>query len=141
MGSVAKIIIRVEGFGEPAYLLSRKRAKGTPKHGKLEFLGGGTDGDDPFTGLVRELEEEEKSGTLASMVSSIQPSARLVRVDGTPHYIFEVTITVDEYLELRHGRKESLGFKVVPQSMVRTPQIQARLTGRTRGILAALDLA
>lgn len=139
-GGVAKIIVRVEGFGTPCLLLSRKKAKDTPRHGLFEFLGGGTEGGDPFAALVRELEEEEKSGVLAHRVAAVRPAPRLITVQGDPHYIFELTIGLDEYFELRHSRGESLGFKVVPEALLRERRFYDRLTTRTQGIVTALGL-
>ena len=76
MREVSKIIVRIDGFAEPTQLMSIKKAKGTPKHKKLEILGGGTDGQDAFEGLLRELEEEEKTGRLAQIVREQHPEPR-----------------------------------------------------------------
>ena len=136
---VAKLIVRVVNTGAPVVLLSRKRAKGTPKHGRLELLGGGIDdGEEPLEGLIRELAEEEKTGGLARKVGWEQPAPKLMTIEGTPHYIFEVSISLEEYLDLQHNRKESLGLKVVPQSALSDSQIQSRLTPKTQKILTAL---
>ncbi len=136
---VAKLIVRIENTGTPTVLLSRKRAKGTPKHGRLELLGGGIDdGEDPLEGLMRELAEEEKTGGLARKVGWEQPAPKLMTIEGTPHYIFEVSISLEEYLELQHNRKESLGLKVVPESVLSNSQFQSRLTPKMQKILAML---
>ncbi len=136
---VAKLIVRIANTGAPVVLLSRKRAKGTPKHGRLELLGGGIDdGEAPLEGLIRELAEEEKTGGLARKVGWEQPAPKLMTIEGTPHYIFEVSISLEEYLDLQHNRKESLGLKVVPESALSDSQIQSRLTPKTQKILTAL---
>lgn len=135
---VAKLIVRVTGFRGPALLLSRKRAKGNPGHKLLEFLGGGVDGESPLDGLVRELEEEEKTGFLARRVSVLAPNPRLITVDGVPHYMYEVSIGLDQYLDLQHDRKESFGFRLVPASMLRDEPVWSRLTERTQRILTEM---
>lgn len=135
---VAKLIVRIRGFSGGTFLFSRKKAKGTPKHGMLELLGGGVDGEPPLDGLVRELEEEEKSGLLARRVRLLAPEPRVFKIDGIPHHIFELSIDFDHYLDLRHSSKESLGFKVVPASMLRDDVLWSRLTEKTQRILAEL---
>ncbi len=137
--SVAKVFVRIEYMGAENILLSRKRAKGTPKLGRLELLGGGIDdGEEPLEGLIRELAEEEKTGGLARKVGWERPAPKFITIEGTPHYIFEVSISLEEYLDLQHNRKESLGLKVVPESVLSTSQFQSRLTPRMQKILTAL---
>jgi hypothetical protein len=138
---VAKVIVSVHGFGPELLLFSRKKAKGTPKHGRLELLGGGMDEDDPLEALVRELDEEEKTGTLAKKVRWEQPGPRTIHVDGETHYIFEIAISLAEYIDLQHSRKESMGLKVVPRSALSDGELYSRLTTRTQKILAALSTA
>jgi hypothetical protein len=138
--SVAKVVIHLEGFGSPCLLFSRKKAKGTPKHGRLELLGGGTEGGDPFAALLRELEEEEKSGVLAQRAAATHPAPRLISVQGDPHYIFEITLSLDDYVEVRHAKDESLGFKAVPAAALRDQRFHSRLTDRTQRILSALGM-
>jgi hypothetical protein len=135
----AKLVITVDGFREPVLLFSRKRAKGTPKHKLFEFLGGGLDGNDPMEGLVRELEEEEKSGALAEHVRRARPSPRLVTVGGAPQYVFETTIPLELYLELRHAKAESFGFALIPSTRLASPGMTDRFTKKTVGILRALE--
>lgn len=137
---VAKTLIRVQGWGVPVLLLSSKSAKGTSKHGKLELLGGGIGEDDPLEGLARELKEEEKSGLLARELLANRPEPRRIEVGGTEHYVFELAIPLDDYLDLRPDHKESLGFKLVPQTLLTDPHFQARLTDKTRAILSQLRM-
>jgi len=136
----AKIVITIDGFSDEVLLFSRKKAKGTPRHGQLELLGGGMDGSSPLNGLIRELEEEEKSGALAQEVRRASPSPRLLTVDNVPHYIFEVRIPMSVYLDARHDKGESLGFLVVPKSRLGDPGMAGRFTRKTIGILQALSL-
>lgn len=137
---VAKALIRVEGLGVPALLFSSKNAKGTPKHRKLELLGGGIEEEDPLEGLARELQEEEKQGVLARELLASHPEPRTVVAGGAEHYIFELTIRLDDYLDLRPNHKESLGFKLVPEAALGDPHFQARLTPKTKEILTQLRM-
>ncbi len=137
---VAKALIRVEGIGIPALLFSAKNAKGTSKHRKLELLGGGIDEDNPLVGLARELEEEEKLGVLARELLARCPEPRKVVAGGTEHYIFELSIRLEDYLDLRPDHKESLGFKLVPEAVLGDPHFQARLTPKTKEILSQLRM-
>ncbi len=124
---------------ERALLFSRKRAKGQAKHRQLELLGGHMEDErDPMTALLAELEEEEKSGVLADKVRTEQPSARTLMIDGTRHFLFETEISLEQYLDLRHGKKESLGFKLIPESEVSARELQWRFTPRTRDIVARI---
>ncbi|MFQ5653922.1 MAG: hypothetical protein ACE5GW_04230, partial [Planctomycetota bacterium] len=94
---MSKIIVQINGFAEPVQLMSIKKAKGTPKHKKLEILGGGVDGDSAFEGLLRELEEEEKTGRLAEIVRESSPSPQSFAIDRSPHHVYEVTIEYEDY--------------------------------------------
>lgn len=140
MREVSKIIVRIEGFAEPTQLMSIKKAKGTPKHKKLEILGGGTDGDNAFEGLVRELEEEEKTGRLAEIVREQKPEPQSFSIDRTPHHLYEVTIAYEDYLTLRHHKDESFGFKVVPESKLKDTTFHRQLTRKTLTLLHGMGL-
>ena len=140
MREVSKIIVRIDGFAEPTQLMSIKKAKGTEKHKKLEILGGGTDGDDAFEGLVRELEEEEKTGRLAEIVREQKPEPRSFSIDQSPHHMYEVTISFEDYLTLRHHKAESFGFKVVPEAKLKDAKFHAQLTRKTLTLLHGMGL-
>jgi len=140
MREVSKIIVRIDGFAEPTQLMSIKKAKGTPKHKKLEILGGGTDGQDAFEGLVRELEEEEKTGRLAEIVREQHPEPRSFSIAESPHHLYEITIDFEDYLGLRHHKAESFGFKVVPESKLKEPAFHAQLTRKTLTLLHGMGL-
>ena len=134
---VTKLIVAVQIGSERGLLFSRKRAKGQAKHGQLELLGGHMDDEkDPLAALLAELEEEEKSGVLAEKVAAEQPTTQTLTIAGTTHFLFLTELNLDQYLELRHGKKESLGFKLVPESLVTERELQWRFTPRTREILA-----
>jgi len=140
MREVSKIIVRIDGFAEPVQLMSIKKAKGTPKHKKLEILGGGTDGQDAFEGLVRELEEEEKTGRLAEIVRELHPEPKSFAIAESPHHMYEVTIPFEDYLTLRPHKAESFGFKVIPESKLREPTFHAELTRKTLTLLHGMGL-
>lgn len=140
MREISKIIVRIDGFAEPTQLMSVKKAKDTPKHKKLEILGGGTDGQDRFEGLVRELEEEEKTGRLAELVREKHPEPRSFSIADAPHHVYEVTIDYEDYIALRHHKSESFGFKVVPESKLKDPDFHPKLTRKTLTLLHGLGL-
>ncbi len=140
MREVSKIIIRIDGFAEPTQLLSVKKAKGTPKHKKLEMLGGATDGQSAFEGLVRELEEEEKTGRLAEIVREQNPEPRAFAIGNEPHFLYEVTITFDDYVTLRAAKSESFGFRAVPEAKFKDPVFQSRITRKTLTLLNGVGL-
>ena len=140
MREVSKIIVRIDGFTEPTQLMSIKKAKDTPKHKKLEILGGGTDGQNAFEGLVRELEEEERTGRLAEIVRDKKPTPRSFSIDNAPHHLYEVTIDFEDYLALRHHKAESFGFRAIPESKLRDPAFQLLLTRKTLTLLHGMGL-
>ena len=136
---MTKLIVAVRMGSERSLLFSRKRAKGQAKHRQLELLGGHMDDEeDPLTALLAELEEEEKSGVLAEHVTAERPSSQTFTIAGTTHFVFDTELTLDQYLDLRHGKKESLGFKLVPEALVAARELQWRFTPRTRTILARI---
>lgn len=138
--AVAKLVVRIRDFGTETLLFTRKRATGTPKHGHLEFLGGGIGDGSPVEGLMRELREEEKSGLLARKVATQNPEPKALSIAGVTHYMFEISISLEDYLELRHGRAESLGFKAVPAAKLRDERVWRRVTPKTQEIVTALNL-
>ena len=140
MREVSKIIVRIDGFAEPVQLMSIKKSKGTPKHKKLEILGGGTDGQDAFEGLVRELVEEEKTGRLAEIVRELHPEPTSFVIDESPHHVYEVTIAFKDYLTIRAHKAESFGFRVVPESKLKEPAFQGELTRKTLTLLHGMGL-
>ena len=134
--AVAKARIVVVRDGARLALMSRKNARGKSKHGKLEMLGGHLDGDEPpIVALVRELREEERTGTLAEIVERNASAWETRTVDQAPHHLFEITITETEYSHLEAHPKESLGFELVPVADLAAGRIEDRLTYRTREIL------
>lgn len=136
--AVAKARIVVLRDGARLALMSRKNAKGKPKHGKLEMLGGRLDGNEsPAKALVRELQEEEQTGTLAEIVERHKPGFDTRTVDQAPHHLFEMTITEEQYSRLEAATEESLGFELVPEEDLASGRIEDRLTYRTREILRA----
>ena len=138
---VAKTLILIDVGGLQFALLSRKKAKKDPeKHGKLEFLGGGMDSDEPLEELCRELEEEEQSGELATYARSVNPTPAVHKIGGRTHHIFEIRLPFDRYLRLIHDPKESLGLKLVPLALLVHSSFEIRLTPKTRKILKKMEL-
>jgi hypothetical protein len=137
---VAKVRISVIRGGERHYLLSIKRAEGKAKHGRLEFLGGHIDNaEDPLEGLIRELAEEEKTGTLAKRARAVAPDPKSMDVAGAHQYLFELEIDEAEYAHLVPDPEESLGFELVTNSALHSKELRSRLTSRTRQIVEALN--
>lgn len=137
---VAKVRIAVVRDGARLVLMSRKNAKGTSNHGKLEMLGGHLDGNEtPIAALVRELREEEGTGTLAAIAERAEPTCNTRTVDRSPHHLFEMTITEEVYSRLQATSTESLGFELVPEEDLASGRVADRLTYRTSEILRAFD--
>jgi len=135
---VAKARIVIVEDGRTWSLLSRKRAEGKSKHDKLEMLGGRLEPDEtPLRALIRELGEEETTGTLAAIVSRDQPTHRTEVVDHAPHHLFELRLTVTDCADLRHDEAESLGFERLPTAELEAGAHRERLTWRTRRIFEA----
>lgn len=138
---VAKVVVSVASGDTNLLLFSRKRAEGYGKHGRLEFLGGRLrKSEPPLVALVRELREEEESGSLAEQVHATQPRADTVRLSDALYHTFQLRITFEEYLALEPGRHESLGFVLVPRSLLRQPRIHEYLTPRTYELLTQLGM-
>ena len=134
--AVAKARIVVVRSGVRFALLSSKNAKGKPKHGKLELLGGRLDGNEsPFEALLRELCEEEQTGALAEIAEFRKPGFDARTVDRAPHHLFELTITDQQYSPLEPDPNESLGFELVLEKDLASGRIDDELTYRTREIL------
>ena len=136
MKSKAKIFI---ACGENL-LFSIKRSPGKPwKDRKLELLGGGIDTDEaPFQGLIRELVEEEMSGTLARRASRKIDRGRRGFVGDEPHFIYDMTITPQEIDDIRMDAVESYGYVLLHQSEISDDPI--RFTPKTLQIFRALGL-
>jgi ribosomal protein S18 acetylase RimI-like enzyme len=102
------------------YLFSEKREPQSPeKDHRLELLGGTIgSGETPFQGLLRELQEEERSGTLLEKASTLNPSPREIAIGIEPHFIYEMAVTDDEYKRMAHDAHESYGFHLVPKSAI-----------------------
>lgn len=138
---VAKVVVSVTDGDMNLLLFSRKRAEGYGKHGRLEFLGGRLrKAERPLAALVRELREEEESGLLAERVRATQPPAETVRLSDARYHVFQLHITFLEYLALEHGRHESLGFVLVPRSLLQEPRVHELLTARTYELLTQLGM-
>lgn len=138
---VAKVLITVTNGASRFLLLSRKRAEGQRKHGRLELLGGHIGRrEGPFDGLVRELAEEEGTGVLAEHARSIEPRPREVPLRDAVYHTFQLTISFEDYLTLTPDPRESLGFLLVPITLLKQHRIREHLTERTQELLTQLKM-
>lgn len=135
---VAKIRITLEQGGRRWALMSRKRARSKRKHGKLEFLGGHlAEGELPFDALLRELGEEEPSGTLAARARAVRPTPFVSDLPGVPHHLYEMSVAAADFDALGFDPTESLGLVLVPLDELLAGTWNERVTPRTRAILRA----
>ena len=141
---VAKVFLRLDDH----YVFSQKRAPWLPEDAaarQLELIGGTVvGGETPFEALIRELGEEETSGTLAEKARALRPAPQQIVVYGEPHYIYRMQITGDEFERLVHDSEESYGFDLVPEAVIadreKLRENAARFTWKTQGIFQALGL-
>lgn len=141
---VAKIFLRLDDH----YVFSKKRASWLPEDAaarRLELIGGTVvDAETPFEALIRELGEEETSGTLAEKARTLRPTPRQIVVYGEPHYIYRMTISDDEFQRMIHDPEESYGFDLVPEAVIadreKLRENAARFTRKTQGIFQALGM-
>ena len=104
---VAKVLITVTG-GDDQCLFSRKRADGSRRDNKLELLGGHIDdGEKPIQALLRELGEEEKSGTLKKLMAQADSSFEELWIGGADHYLFRINITEVDFAQVEADPRES----------------------------------
>lgn len=138
---VGKVFVKVTDQDKLFYLFSKKDSKDSEKHNHLELIGGHIEDTDKdfMAGTIRELNEEETTGLLAGKLSGQSPSRR-VKIKGELHHIFEISIELKEYERLKHGKKESLGFELIPAAMLKKNKFRRSLTPKTRRIFEALGL-
>lgn len=139
---IAKLLVRV---GD-TYLMSRKKAPGRPKDGRLEHLGGhGESGETPLEAAIREAREEEATGGLARALEVQRPEPRELRVgrDDELHYLFAVQLDRAAADALEADPVESRGLELVAAANVEDPArraaFAAHLTPKTLAIYEALD--
>lgn len=139
---VTKAIIVVVGTSAGSanrYLMSIKRDPGSPNDGKLEFLGGRMEaGEDPVSGIVRELSEEEATGNLAKIVRRRTPIHIPQHILNSRHYLFPLQITDVEFHSLEYHPLESYGFRLVGSHKLQ--RCDDSYTRKTNHIIDLLDL-
>jgi hypothetical protein len=136
MQSVAKVFIQQ---GEK-YLFSLKRAPGKPaKDGKLELLGGKIEnGETRIEGLLRELQEEEKTGVLARKAATLRMNPKFICLKGQDNFIYRMEITPEELQGVEMDGEESYGYEMLKEAdFADDPD---RFTPKTRKIFRALGM-
>jgi 8-oxo-dGTP pyrophosphatase MutT (NUDIX family) len=119
--------------------MALKRAPGSDNDGKLEFLGGRMEsGEVPYEALVRELSEEEATGSLARIVMSheITPAEHLI--GDALHYLFTIDISLVQYSVMTYHPAESYGLRLVAKVAL-TPSVE-EYTRKTNKIIGLLSL-
>jgi hypothetical protein len=136
--SVCKAIIRVDGDAARQYLMALKRAPDSDNDGKLEFLGGRMESDEaPYETLVRELSEEEATGSLARIVKSHEVAPAEHLIGDALHYLFTFDISLEQYSVMKYHPAESYGLRLVAKVAL-TPSVEAytRKTNKIIGLLS-----
>ncbi len=136
---VAKVFVRVKTREDTFCLFTRKNAPGRQKHSHLELIGGNIEEEDFLEGAIRELKEEEITGFLAYELSKRHLKCK-VKIGNTDHCIFEILLTYDEYLKLKHDPDESLGFELKAESELHKNEFQSEFTKKTKKIFNALGI-
>ena len=123
----------------PAHLLlSVKAAPFSDKDGHLEFLGGQLENrEEPYKGLIRELQEEEPTGRLATLAMHRACLLGEFFAEGCKHNLFHFCISSSEYIDLIWDEEESHGFMLVPQPFLDANR--ASLTPKTRTLLEQMQ--
>lgn len=113
---VSKILLQV---GDK-YVFSKKREPwSSSKDHKLELIGGAIEyNETPFSGLIRELKEEEVSGILSEKAKRLNPIPIKLYVGNEPHFIYKITISNDEYNKMLHNVSESYGFDLIQKKVI-----------------------
>lgn len=138
--NAAKAVILVNDGQQATYLLSIKRDPGSPNEGKLEFPGGRFEtAEAPRQALLRELAEEEQSGSLARLAQTRANLFFPMVVLDARYFLFPFHLSVEEFNRLTHHPQESFGFELVPQS--RLSSDRKSLTPKTNIVVDALQPA
>lgn len=113
---VSKLLLQV---GDN-YLFSKKRAPwSSKKDNKLELIGGALEyNESPLSALIRELKEEEQSGILSKKVMTLNPIPSEIYVGNEPHFIYQITISNDEYSKTIYCHDESYGYQLIQRDII-----------------------
>jgi len=138
---ISKIFV---GIGE-SYLFSEKIKLWSSNDHLLELLGGHLENSEtPFQGLIRELQEEDSSGILASKVNSLKPLPREIVINDEKHSIYKIEIKRGEFKSLKHNPSESYGFHLIEKSILDDNKSLkkniSKFTQKTRKIFTQLSL-
>lgn len=117
--NAAKAVVLVKDGQQATYLLSIKRDPGSSNEGKLEFPGGRFEPNEaPRAALLRELFEEEQSGTFAQLAGARANLYFPMIVLNARYFLFPFQLSADEFGRLSHHPEESFGFELVAPSML-----------------------
>ena len=141
MNVVSKVLLTC---GE-LYVFSIKKSPLKPeKDNRLELFGGNVEpGESPFEGLVRELREEEESGTLAEKAALLKPGIlKKFVVDDKTQCIYRMHLTPDEYHLLKAHPDESFGIRTIRKALLTSPNLLnlKQFTPKTVAIFKNLQL-
>lgn len=133
----AKAIITIDGTNNA--IMSIKKSSNTQKDKKLEFIGGRLDINRPYKELLRELQEEDLSQLLFSVAKKTElPYKTITLPNNEPQYIFEFSITLEQFNTLIPNSDESYGFKLVNKDSWSYFHTSYLLTKKTTLILQKL---
>ncbi len=135
---VCKALITVESDTASHYLMTLKRVPGNDNDGTLEFLGGRMDsGETPRETLIRELFEEEATGNLSDVAKTLNLGYTEHLIGDALHYLFALTLSVEQYSALQFHPDESYGLRLVVANEL-TPSLD-KYTRKTNKIIQLLN--
>lgn len=139
MAKVSKIII----FHRDVFFFTRKRSPRKPdKDDKLELPGGRVDkGETPFEALIRELTEEEESGTVAEKAAELGLTAIEITIRKTRHFIYHMPLSEEDLGSIQMNPEENYGYRLLKRSIIMDPDRmndRSLFTRRTVQIFAEL---
>lgn len=119
MANVSKIIL----YHRDMFFFARKRTPRKPdKDNKLELPGGRLDkGETPFEALIRELAEEEESGTVAEKAAALGLTPVEIAIKKTRHFVYHMPLSEEELERIRMNPEENYGYRLLNRALVMDP--------------------